>query len=81
MDGREAESTFRMVKRRFAPWRLYSSAECASLIESKTLAVKDVERRGRGSGSTRPDTNSARESTRPRVNSASYFSYYRRGIL
>ena len=46
-DGREAESTFRMVKRRFAPWRLYSSAECASLIESKTLAVKDVERRGR----------------------------------
>ena len=26
-DGREAESTFGMVKRRFAPWRLYSSAE------------------------------------------------------
>ena len=25
------ESTFGMVKRRFAPWRLYSSAECASL--------------------------------------------------
>ena len=26
-----AESTFGMVKRRFAPWRLYSSAECTSL--------------------------------------------------
>ena len=31
-DGHEAESTFGMVKRRFAPWRLYSSAECASLL-------------------------------------------------
>ena len=30
-DGHEAESTFGMVKRRFAPWRLYSSAECTSL--------------------------------------------------
>ena len=30
-DGHEAESTFKMVKRRFAPWRLYSSAECTSI--------------------------------------------------
>ena len=30
-----------------------------------------------GSGSTQPDTNSARGSTRPWVNSVSYFSYYR----
>ena len=28
------ESTFGMVKRRFAPWRLYSSAEFASLTRS-----------------------------------------------
>ena len=32
-DGHEAESTFGMVKRRFAPWRLYSSAECTSLMK------------------------------------------------
>ena len=25
-DGHEAESTFRMVKRRVSPWRLYTSA-------------------------------------------------------
>ena len=31
MDGHEAESTFGMVKRCFAPWRLYSSAEYTSL--------------------------------------------------
>ena len=30
-DGHEAENTFGMVKRRFAQWRLYSSAECTSL--------------------------------------------------
>ena len=34
-DGHEAESTFGMVKRRFAPWRLYSSAECTSLQLTK----------------------------------------------
>ena len=40
-DGREAECTFGMVKRRFAPWRLYSSAECASLggLDSLLLMV------------------------------------------
>ena len=32
-DGHEAESKFGMVKRRFAPWRLYSSAECTSLCQ------------------------------------------------
>ena len=37
MDGHEAESTFGMVKRRFAPWRLYSSAECTSLAHGRTF--------------------------------------------
>ena len=33
-DGHEAESTFVMVTRRFAPWRLYTSAE---LYESTSI--------------------------------------------
>ena len=39
-DGHEAESTFGMVKRRFAPWRLYSSAECTSLPLKAVLEDK-----------------------------------------
>ena len=38
-DGHEAESTFGMVKRRFAPWRLYSSAECTSLTRIMSLRI------------------------------------------
>ena len=44
MAGREAESTFGIVTRRFAPWRLYTSAECASLLTSliaENLCVDD----------------------------------------
>ena len=35
--AREAESTLGKVTRRFAPWRLYTSAECASLFEIMNL--------------------------------------------
>ena len=45
-DGREAESTFGMVTRRFVPWRLYTSAECASLVKLQT----DYHTRGMGLG-------------------------------
>ena len=57
-DGHEAESTFGMVKRRFAPWRLYSSAECASLMVERgknvlfysVLDEKSLVSRNRNSG-------------------------------
>ena len=42
-DGHEAESTFGMVKRRFAPWRLYSSAECASLNLNGLLVIRQID--------------------------------------
>ena len=41
-DGHEAESTFGMVKRRFAPWRLYSSAECTSLRSELKMALQKI---------------------------------------
>ena len=42
-DGHEAESTFGMVTKRFAPWRLYKSADCAIVMNTvRRLSDQDI---------------------------------------